>query len=250
MLSAVIITLNEERNIARCIDSLKDVAEDIVVVDSFSTDRTEEICREKGVRFIQHKWEGYSETKNFGNEQALYPLIISVDADEAISEELKKSVLEIKKNKAYDAYEMNRLTNYCGKWIKHCGWYPDRKLRIFDRDNARWEGTIHEKIIFKNPCSTGFLKGDLFHYSYYNLDDHKKQAGKFSDISAADLFRKGKKAGFFKIYGSPAFKFFRDYFLKLGFLDGYAGFTICRISANAAFLKYAKLRQMGRKGGI
>jgi glycosyltransferase involved in cell wall biosynthesis len=243
-ISAVIITYNEERNIARCIDSLKEVVDDILVVDSGSTDKTEEICIRQGVRFMQHKWENYSTQKNYGNSQAKYSIILSIDADEALSDELKKSILKAKEGQTFTDYEVHRLTNYCGKWVKHCGWYPDKKLRIFNREKARWDGLIHEKIIQDTGHTTGFLKGNLLHYSYYTLSDHINRVNKFTDISADALFKIGKKTSLIKIYFSPVFKFIRDFFFKLGFLDGYTGFLICRISAHAAFLKYAKLRQL------
>src|ERR1041385_5289202 len=129
-LSVVIITYNEEKNIVRCLDSIREIADDIVVVDSFSTDKTEMICKEKGVRFIQHKFEGHIEQKNWAITQAKFPFVLSLDADEAPDEELKKEILKVKADANYDGYKMNRLTNYCGKWIRHCGWYPDTKLRI------------------------------------------------------------------------------------------------------------------------
>jgi glycosyltransferase involved in cell wall biosynthesis len=127
-ISVVIITYNEEKDIGRCLDAVKDVADDIVVVDSFSTDRTEEICKEKGARFVQHKFEGHIQQKNWAITQARYPHVLSLDADEVVSERLQKEILKVKENWQADGYYFNRMTNYCGKWIKHCGWYPDRKI--------------------------------------------------------------------------------------------------------------------------
>ncbi len=221
-LSVVIITYNEEKNIGRCIDSVKDIVDDIVVIDSFSTDKTEEICKSKGVRFIQHAWEGYIEQKNYGNSEAKYPYILSIDADEALSGELKKSIIEVKNNWKYDGYTMNRLTNYCGKLIKHCGWYPDTKLRLFDRRKGKWSGyMIHEKLEMEKDSAISHLKGDLFHYSYYTISDHLKQVDKFTDIASEALFSKGKKANCLKIIFAPVFKFKKDYFFRLGFLMGF-----------------------------
>src|SRR6187551_311049 len=131
-LSVVIITFNEERNIARCLDSVREIADDVVVVDSFSTDKTEAICREKGARFVQHKFEGHIEQKNYAVTQAKFPYILSLDADEAPDEKLIASIKKVKADWIADGYSMNRLTNYCGKWIHHCGWYPDVKLRLWD----------------------------------------------------------------------------------------------------------------------
>lgn len=245
-LSAVIITKNEEKNIGRCLDSLQGAADDIVVVDSGSTDNTEAICKEKGARFVFNDWKGYIEQKNFANSLAEHQFILSIDADEALSEKLRQSILNAKENKTADAYEMNRLTNYCGKWIRHCGWYPDRKLRLFDRDKFNWGGErIHENLIAKaDNVTIERLNGDIHHYSYYNIAQHIAQANLFTSMTAELAVEKGKGAGILKILFSPMVKFCRDYFMKLGFLDGYYGYVVCRISAQATFMKYAKVRQM------
>lgn len=240
-ISAVIITYNEERNIGRCLDSLEGIADDIVVVDSFSTDETGKICKAKGVRFVQNKFEGHIEQKNYAITQAQYPHILSLDADEALSEKLKKSILEVKAGWQYDGYYINRLTNYCGKWIRHCGWYPDRKLRLWDSAKGRWGGiNPHDKFEMAEGCVTSNLKGDLLHYSFYSIKDHITQVNKFTDISSEALLKKGLKSSLFKIIFNPIVKFTRDYFLKLGFLDGFYGLVICTISAHAKFLKYVK----------
>ena len=250
-LSVVIITFNEERNIGRCLESLQDIADEIIVSDSFSTDRTEEICKEFGVKFYNRKWEGYSKQKNNANNLASNNLIFSIDADEALSEKLKKSIAEIKLSaKANTAFKINRLTNYCGKWIHHCGWYPDTKLRIWFKDEGEWEGELHEKLVFDNEPQTSTLDGDLLHYSYYTLEDHHKQVEKFTNIAAQDYFDRNKKVTLIKLWLSPVVKFVRDYFLKLGFLDGRSGFRICYISAGATYLKYKKLRVLNQESRI
>lgn len=243
-LSVVIITFNEEKNIGRCIDSVKEIADDIVVLDSFSEDRTPETCRKMGVRFFQQKWAGYSEQKNDANSLAENDWIFSIDADEAISEELKNSILGVKKNFASPYYRICRLTNYCGTWIRHGGWYPDLKVRFFDRRQHHWEGPIHEKINIKDEKKIPVLHGDCFHYSYYSLEGHKAQAKHLSELVAKDLFNKKKKACYFKQMTSPFFKFLRMFILKLGFLDGYAGLVIALISSKAVFIKYEKLRKL------
>ena len=245
-LSVVIITYNEEKNIGRCLDSVRDVADDIVVLDSFSTDRTREICESKGARFIQHKFDGHIEQKNRAITFAQYPHVLSLDADEALSGELIRSILEVKKNWKHDGYYMNRLTNYCGKWIYHCGWYPDRKLRLWDSRKGRWGGVNpHDKYeMNEGDKATGGLKGDILHYSYYTLDDHYRQVNYFSEIAAKAYFKEGKRAGAVKRYLSPAGRFISNYILNLGFLDGSAGFTISRISAYATYLKYKKLKEL------
>lgn len=244
-LSVVIITFNEEKNIGRCLDSVQDVADDIVVVDSFSTDLTEAICKEKGARFVQHRFEGHIEQKNWAITQAKYPYVLSLDADEALDETLKRSIIEAKNNWRYDGYTMNRLTNYCGQWIKHCGWYPDTKLRLWDSRKGRWGGVNpHDKYEMDEDAKIGHLKGDILHYSYYTLEDHYKQVNYFTDIASKALYKNGKNASWIKLVISPVVKFIRDYFIKLGILDGYYGFVISRISAYATYLKYKKLRKL------
>ncbi|MDD3742790.1 MAG: hypothetical protein PHX54_04105, partial [Lentimicrobiaceae bacterium] len=157
---------------------------------------------------------------------------------------LKESILKVKENWQYDGYYMNRLTNYCGKWIYHCGWYPDKKLRLWDSRKGRWGGVNpHDKYeLITGNQKTGYLSGNILHYSYYTLDDHYRQVHYFTDVLAKSQFKQGKRAGFITLYLSPVIKFLRDYILKLGVLDGAAGFTISRVSAYATFLKYKKIR--------
>lgn len=244
-ISAVIITYNEERNIERCLQSLKDIADDIVVLDSFSTDRTREICQLSGVRFYQQVFSNYIEQKNKANEFSTYPYILSLDADEVISEELKQSILQVKKNWKYDGYFMNRMTNYCGKWIRHGNWYPDQKLRLWDKRKGSWEGMfIHEKVEISEDAKVGFLKGDLLHYSYYSIEQHIDQLQKFTTIMAEEIFRKKKYPRIELLFIKPLWKFIHTYFIKLGFLDGYYGFVISIISAYSTFLKYVKAREL------
>ncbi|HEY0030963.1 MAG TPA: glycosyltransferase family 2 protein [Bacteroidia bacterium] len=247
-LSVVIITFNEEKNIGRCLESILSIADDVVVLDSFSTDRTENICKQYSVNFIQRKWEGYSGSKNFANSQAKHDWVLSLDADEALSEELKKSILQAKQEAELKTYKFHRLTNYCGSWIKHCGWYPDTKIRIFDRCITKWEGIIHEKLVIDSKEPAILLNGDCLHYSYYNLEQHYAQSEKFSALAAEEMFKKGKTASVFKLWFSPFVKFFSDYFIKLGILDGAAGYTICRVSAYTSYLKYKKLRRLYTTG--
>jgi len=244
-ISVAIITLNEERNIGRCLESVKDIANDIVVVDSFSTDRTEEICLKHGARFFPRKWEGYVDTKNIASGLALCDCVLSLDADEALSEELIYSIKKIKENFSADGYTMNRMTNYCGKWIKHSGWYPDTKLRLYDRRKGQWEGLIiHEELKMKPGSKVEHLPGNILHYSFYTVDEHRKQSEKFTTLGAEADFKKGKKAPVYKIWFAPAVKFMQSYFFKLGFLDGKEGFTISKLSAAATFQKYYKLKKL------
>lgn len=244
-LSAVIITYNEERDIGRCLDSLSGIADDVVVVDSFSTDKTRDICLSKGARFVEHVFEGHIEQKNYAITQAKYPFVLSLDADEALSPELKASIMAVKKNKKYDGYTMNRLNYYCGQWLKHCGWYPDRKLRLWDSLKGQWGGdNPHDKFIMTKEAQTTHLKGDLLHYSFYTEEEHLQQIEKFSTIGAQTLYKKGVKADVFKRFMHPVARFVKAYIIKMGFLDGKKGFMVCKNSAYANYLKYSKLHRL------
>ena len=245
-ITTVIITLNEEQNIGRCLESVRDFSDEIVVIDSLSTDKTEEICNGYGARFVKQKWLGYSGQKNLGNEMATNDWIFSIDADEAVSDELKKSILELKSKDVSDdkVFIVKRLTNYCGKWIRHCGWYPDSRIRLWNRQVGHWVGDIHEVIEFQGDTEKITLKGDLHHYSYKNIEDHIRIANKYTSLIAQEKFKKGKRSSFVKMYLSPPFAFVRDFIFKGGFLEGKRGFAICRINAFSTYLKYLKLWEL------
>lgn len=244
-ISAVIISLNEQNRIERCIQSLKSVADDIVVLDSFSTDNTEAICKKLGVRFYQNTFKGYRDQKNLVIQYAQYDYILSLDADEALSEELKESILAVKENWEYDAYSFNRFNNYCGQWIYHSNWYPDRKIRLFDRRKGEWGGlNIHETVKMQAGSRITCLKGNLLHWSFARYEEHIDKINKFSTISALEYFNTGKKSSIFKILFNSSWRFFKAYVLRLGFLDGYNGFVICSFSSYESFLKYTKLRRL------
>ncbi len=247
-LSVAIITLNEEKNIRRCLESVQSVADEIVVVDSFSTDKTESICQEYNVRFIKNAFQGHIEQKNFALQQARFDHVLCLDADEALDETLQKSISGVLKNWTNDAYRMNRLTNYCGKWIHHTGWYPDTKLRLLDRKKGHWGGrNPHDRIIMQPGTTHDHLRGDILHYSYYNIGQHITQMNFFTDIMAKEAHQKGKKAGVIKLFFSPGFKFFKKYILQQGFRDGYYGLVISILSVFYTFLKYLKLRELNKK---
>ena len=244
-LSAVIITFNEERNIQRCIESLLPVADEIIVVDSFSTDRTEEICKLYSIKFFQNVFEGHIEQKNIALLKANHEWILSIDADEALSETLQKAITKSLEAPQFDAYAMNRLTNYCGKWVKYCGWYPDTKVRLVKKNKAHWTGTNpHDKLELKEKSQVCSLQGDLLHYSYYTKEDHFKQIEYFGNISAKELFLKGKNISVFLLYLKVITQFFKSYFVKMGFLDGKTGWLISSRSAYATLRKYQILRKM------
>lgn len=241
-LSATIITLNEEHNIGRCIDSVNGLVDEVIVVDSGSIDRTVEIAQGKGAKVFEKEWSGYSGQKNWANEQASNDLILSLDADEELSPELLESIGEALTGNGNN-FMFARKANYCGVWINHTGWYPDTKFRIFDRTKTRWEGTIHERLE-SSDSEPVHLKGDLLHYSYRSISEHVAQSDKFSHLSALVLLQSGKKPSFFKMMVNPVVRFFKFYITKLGFLDGKYGFIISVISAHEVFLKYAKHWQM------
>jgi len=247
-LSVVIITYNEERNIGRCLDAILDLADDIVVLDSFSSDRTEEICRARGARFFQHPFDGHIEQKNRALTHALYPHVLSLDADEVPDETLKASIRSVKEHWSHDGYTMNRLTNYCGKWIRHCGWYPDVKLRLWDSRKGRWGGTNpHDRYELDEGATVSHLDGDLLHYSYRTISEHDAQLEKFSALGARALFDQGRRAGLLTVAVKTAAKFIRVYFVKLGFLDGYYGWVIAVKSARESWLRYSALRRLRRE---
>jgi glycosyltransferase involved in cell wall biosynthesis len=248
-LSVVIITFNEEKNIARCLESVKDIADEIVVLDSYSKDKTKAICESFNVKFFQHAFDGHIQQKNRAITYASNPHVLSLDADEALDETLKKSILEIKNNWQFDGYYMNRLTNYCGHWVKHCNWYPDTKMRLWDSRKGAWTGiNPHDKYeLFAGDKNTKHLKGDILHYSYYTLQDHYKQVEYFTNIASNAFVESGKKAPFYKLIANPIAKFIDHYLLHLGFLDGKAGYLISKISAYATYLKYKKIRTLQKQ---
>lgn len=244
--SGVIITFNEEKNIEKCLASLVNVVDEIVVVDSFSTDRTQEICSAYNVKFIQQKFLGYIEQKNFALSQASYNYIVSLDGDEALSNTLKQSIIKLKLNWQFKAYHCNRFNNFCGQWIKHSDWYPNKKIRVFDRREGKWQGiNPHDSFkLIDSKHKTGVLKGNLLHWTYQTYSEFNLKTEYFSSISAKAYFDLGKKAPFWKIIFNPTWAFFKAYLLRLGFLDGINGFVISVQTANITFLKYIKLREL------
>ena len=247
-ISATIITLNEEINIGRCIDSLEGVADEIIVMDSNSTDKTKEICMQKGVRFVSQTWLGYAAQKNQLNALAQYDMILSIDADEALTERLKESILELKKKDIIGVYTINRITNYCGKWIKHSGWYPDVKTRLFPKETSRWEGDIvHEELIFDPIYTPYMLSGDLAHYSYVSHKQHRSRADHYSRLTAKKYVEQNKKVFWLQPEISGIFRFLKMFVLKCGFLDGLSGFHIARISAMSNLYKYQVVKQLYRE---
>lgn len=242
-LSAAIIALNEERNISRAIESLR-CCDEILVVDSGSTDRTMDIAAKLGARVVENPWRGYACQKNFAAEQCENDWILSLDADESLSEALEAEIWQIKKNGAeYDAYTMPRLAQYLGSWILHSGWYPDRKVRLFDRRKARWEGKyVHESVVVDGRI--GHLDSNLLHFTCSSLSEHLKTMDRYTTLAAEQIIDEGRKVGVTQLLLDPPWTFLRAYVLKRGFLDGAEGLAIAYMAAFYTFLKYAKAKNM------
>jgi glycosyltransferase involved in cell wall biosynthesis len=242
-ISATIIACNEERNIARAIESLR-CCDEILVVDSGSTDRTVEIARKLGARVIEIEWRGYAGQKNFASDQASYDWVLSIDADESLSEALEAEIWQIKKTgPQYDAYTMPRLAQYLGRWILHSGWYPDRKIRLFDRRKARWEGDyVHESVVVQG--TVGHLESNLLHFTCNSLTEHLRTMDRYTTLAAEQLVDQKAKITWRRIVLDPLWTFFKTYFLKQGFRDGLEGLCIAYMAAFYNFVKYAKARFM------
>ena len=245
-LSVVVITFNEEKNIERCLESVKEIADEVIVVDSYSTDNTQKIVESRGAIFIENSFEGHRQQKNFALQKAKYDYVLSLDADEVLSVPAILSLKTIKSQPMSDAYSFNRKTNYCGKWIQHCGWYPDRKIRLINRKKAKWGGVNpHDKIILNQGIKPQKIEGDILHYSFPTISSHIVTADFYSEISSKEIYKKDKTIYFIiHILLNPLFKFFKKYFVQLGILDGFYGFVICVLSAYSNFLKYTKTWQL------
>ncbi len=245
-LSVTVVAFNEEESLRDCLESVK-WADEIIVVDSFSTDRTVEIAREYTDKVIQREWPGIIQQKNFAMQQATCDWILNIDADERVSPELAAEIRTIleRRTHAEVGYAMPRKTFYLGRWITHGGWYPGRKLRLVRRGCARHAGVNpHDHICADGPV--GNLKGDLHHFTYKNLSDHLERINRYTTVGARELNAAGKGAAFLHMMVNPPARFLRMYFLRLGFLDGMPGFIVAVMAAYYVFLKYAKLREMRR----
>jgi glycosyltransferase involved in cell wall biosynthesis len=255
-LSAAIITFNEAHRLHRALDSLIGVADEVVIIDSHSTDGTidliEKYKSKLNIKVQQRPFPGHIEQKNFAIDQCSNDYILSLDGDEALNEDMKKEVIRFKEsnNSAHGVF-FRRLTNYNGFWVRHCGWYPDWKLRLFHKDHARWTGKNPHDIIKMNQGSKiEKYNGEILHYSYLSVSDHVIQTNKFTTIAAKAAFEDGKRCSAFAPFIRGIFKFLRDYFIKLGFLDGRNGLTICTINALYVFLKYTKIHELQKGKNI
>lgn len=245
-ISAVIITFNEERNIGRCIDSLRDVVDEIVVVDSFSQDNTKAICVARGVHFIEHPFASFGAQKNFAVSKATYDCVLSLDADEFLSDPLKRSIQAVRQSWPADAYAMNRLNKYGTKWIRHGSWYPDRKIRMWDRRRGRFiSESLHEYVSMDRDARVQRLRGDIMHEAFMDVAMLMTKTQRYSKIYA-ETHAHRRRSSLFKILYRSRFAFLKSYLLKLGFLDGYEGFIIANSVANDVFYKYTRLYELNR----
>jgi glycosyltransferase involved in cell wall biosynthesis len=242
-ITATIITLNEERNIARAIESLR-CCDEILIVDSGSIDRTVELAQNLGVRVIEAGWRGYAAQKNWAAEQATHDWILSLDADEALSEALEAEIWGLKKSgPRQDAYTMPRLARYLGRWILHSGWYPDRKVRLYDRSKAKWVGEfVHESVQVRGRI--GHLDSNILHFTCDSLSEHLKTLDRYTTLAAQEIAARRVEVPLYRMILDPMWTFVKSYIVQRGFLDGLEGLTIAYMAAFYTFLKYSKARIM------
>ncbi|MBN1212535.1 MAG: glycosyltransferase family 2 protein [candidate division Zixibacteria bacterium] len=248
-LSVVVITRNEEHNLRRCLESVS-WADEIVVIDSHSTDRTVEIATGFSARVYDIDWPGFGPAKRKGVDRATGEWILSLDADEVVSDELAAEIRKVLEgDDEYSGYYMPRKANFLGRWIYHCGWYPDPLLRLFDKSRGNFnDALVHEKVLLKGRV--GRLKGELRHYSYPTLDSYFSKFNRYTTLGAEAAFRQGKRAGWFDILVRPPASFLKHYIIKQGFRDGWEGFLISVLSSAAVLVKYAKLKEMTKKKNV
>ena len=250
-LSVVIITYNEEASIVRCIQSVRPVADEVVVLDSHSTDRTVELAEEMGAKVFLHPFTGYVSQKNRALQLASYDYVLSLDADEALDETLQQSILKAKQGFAFLAYRMNRCAFYIDRFIRHGAWYPEPKVRLVNRKKLRWGGLDpHDQIQVPPTTAVCHLKGELLHYICQSVEAHRIRSEKFSSIAAQSLYRAGKRANWVKILASPLWFFINDYLLRRGFINGKRGWQIACIQTRYHFLKYYKLLRLHRSKAL
>ena len=240
-ISAAIVARNEEANLDRALTSLS-FCDEIVVVDSGSTDETVAVAERRGARVLHRSWTGYADQKNFAASSAEHDWILSLDADEEVSRRLQDSIEALRRRGPDRAgYEFPRLARYLGKWIRHGGWYPDRKVRLYDRRRASWRGEfVHESVVVDGPV--GGLEGDLLHYTCDSISDHVARVNRYTDLAAAEMRSHGKSPTLLRSLISPPWTFFRTYVLLQGFRDGRRGLLIAAMAAIYVFLKHEKTR--------
>jgi glycosyltransferase involved in cell wall biosynthesis len=243
--SAVIMTYNEATNIARAITSVRDIVDEVLVLDSFSTDDTVTIAQELGARVAQNKFESYATQRRLMVSMATHDHILTLDADECLSDELKASIVSASKELAFDIYTSNRLSSIGDTWLRHGNWYPDKNVRLFDRRKAEVAGhDVHESIQPKPGARIAHLKGDLLHYADEDINARYDKVNKYSTRAANELFAKGKSASLFRIYIKPAVRFLSGYIFKCGFLDGKLGYAVAKSEAKYVWLRETQLMKL------
>jgi glycosyltransferase involved in cell wall biosynthesis len=241
--SATIITHNESANLARAIASLA-CADEVVVVDAESTDATRDIAARLGARVIAHPFAGFAAQKNFASAQARYDWILSLDADEELDQPAQAAILKWKQSEPVAAgYRFSRRAQYLGRWILHSGWYPDYKLRLFDRRLGSWQGAyVHESVVVKGTTET--LAGEIRHYTCASLEEHRQRIEFYTDLAAKEMYERGDRVSLWRQTLGPPWIFLNSYILRLGMLDGIPGYLIAKMAARYVRRKYAKLEEM------
>jgi glycosyltransferase involved in cell wall biosynthesis len=241
-LSVGLLTFNSERKLEEVLKSVREIADEIVALDSGSTDKTLEILKSYGAKVYQRKFDNFVSQKNHLLSLTTKEWVLFLDDDEALSPQLASSIEKAIKNPSFDGYYINRLTNYLGRWIRHA-WYPDWHLRLAKREKCRWVGSeVHESL--KVEGRVGYLKGDLLHYSYSSVSEHLSKIDRYSTLYARGALKRGKRFSLLKLLTSPAAAFVRRYLLKRGFLDGFEGFVLSVMASYYTFLKYLKLWEL------
>lgn len=246
-ISAVIITFNASRTIAACLDAVLQVADEVIVVDSFSTDNTIQICQQKEAKVIQQKWLGFGPQKNLGNLLASFDYILSIDADEVLSPALIQMIKELKNTQMASLYSMVRVNSYFGKFIYFGQDKPTIKERLFNKKEIKWnDDLVHERLIIPADVKAVRLSGEFYHYSYDSITQYVEKSNDYTTLAARDMCKKGVKVSWIKLHLAPIFTFIKSYFLMFGFLDGRHGYIVARLSAQTKFLKYSKLWDVQR----
>lgn len=247
-ISVVIITFNEEDNLSRCVTSVAGIADEVLVMDSHSTDGTVALAEALGCRVILQPFLGHREQKALAIERATYDYVLSLDADEALSEELRQSILSARADWSFDGHYVNRLNRIGGQWIHHGGWYPDRKMRLFDRRRYQMGGTNpHDRFDPVPGAKTTRLVGDLLHYTNDDLDARIETINKFSRLAAQAYFDRGKKGSGLRVWLKPPGRFLSEYLLRGGWRDGFYGYFVAKTSAQYVWLREMKLWELSRR---
>lgn len=246
-LSVVIITKNEAHIIGTTLQSLQGLTDDIIIVDSGSTDATIEICKKFNAIIIETTWDGYGQNKNKGIDAAKYNWILNLDADEAIDAELKAAIMQLELNDEETVYNFKFKNFFCNKWIRFGEWAGDKHIRLFNRNKVRWNtAAVHEGLMLGNKTKVVMLPGNILHYTTQHIDEYIGKTIAYARLNAQKYHLQGKQASFFKLRMAPGFTFFQHYILRLGFLDGWEGYLIAKTTAWYTFLKYSFLKEMNK----